>query len=141
MSSSPLLTVPSTPNVPLTEQCGCASVRTPLNAGRSMSEDVYETPRAIRRGMAPLFTKGQTVQRPFFEMKNPPIIFVPATQIPSKNENINILFAQERGAIPQLFAAAAGLGNNKDNELCIVDGIHSITNTDESDYESVADSE
>ena len=51
-----------------------------------------------------------------------------------------------RGHIPQCFAAAAGLGNNNnananDHELCIADGVHSMINTDESDYESMAASE
>ena len=96
-----------------------------------MSEDNYETPHATRRSMAPLFAEGQTAQRPFFERKNAPIVFVPATQVPSKSENIDNPFAQARGAIPQRFASAAGLGNNKDNELRIADGVHSMTNTDE----------
>ena len=65
-----------------------------------MSEDVYETPRAIRRDMAPLFAEGNTAQRPFFERKKAPILFVPATQIPEKNDNIDNPFAQEREAIP-----------------------------------------
>ena len=142
MSSSPLSTVPSTPNAPPTEQRGRASVRTPPNAGRSMSEDTYETPRAIRRDMAPLFEEGQTVQRPFFERKSAPIVFVPSTQIPRTSEKFDNPFAQARGAIPQRFAVAAGLGsNNKDNELHIADGVHSMTSADVSDYESLADSE
>ena len=107
-----------------------------------MSEDIYETPRAIRRDTAPLLAEGQTTQRPFFERKNAPIVFVPATQIPDKGEKIDNPFAQARGAIPQRFAAAAGLCNiANEQELRIADGVHSITNTDESDYESVADNE
>ena len=140
MSSSSLSTVPSTHSAPPTEQRGRASIRTPPNAGRSMSEDSYETPRAICCDMAPLFAEGQTAKRPFFEKKNAHIVFVPATLIPLKNENVDNPFAQARGAVPQHFAAAAGLGsNNNNNELHIADGVHSMTNTDESDYESVAD--
>ena len=142
MSSSSLSTVPRTPRAPPTVQRGRASVRTPPNAGRSMSEDVYETLRSIHRDMAPLFAEGQTAKRPFFESKNAPMVFVPATQIPLKNENVVNSFAQARVAVPQRFAAAAGLGsNNNDNGLHFADGVHSMTNTDESDYESVTDRE
>ena len=145
MSSSPLSTVPSTPNAPPTEQRGRASVRTPPNANRSMSEDRFVTPRAVRCDMAPLFTEGETAKRappPVFERKNAPILFVPVTQIPNQNANTDNPIAQAKGAIPQRFAAAARLGNNtNDHELRNADGVHSMTSTDESDYESVAASE